>query len=267
MIKFLLQNNLGKTEDIKEIADICNKYQISYELIDVIPFSSDLPNISKQDCVVPYGATHFIDNLYNANICEGIFYNSNFSYKEYIRYYGKYMLNYPCTFTTFEEIHKIILNDKFSIFVRPVSDKKEFAGTVMRFQDLLEWEMSLRRLEGIGNNFDVNLKTEIVISEPYNITKEWRLFILNGKYLTGSLYRENFKLKLDSFVPNDVIEFAELMCNLWMPNSTIFSMDIGENSGNLYIIECGCFNSSGFYACDKDKLFYELHNYLKGLIK
>lgn len=39
-------------------------------------------------------------------------------------------------------------------------------------------------------------------------------------------------------------------------------MDIGQNGDDLYIIECGCMNSAGFYAADIDAIVNAVTEYV-----
>jgi ATP-grasp domain, R2K clade family 3 len=129
--------------------------------------------------------------------------------------------------------------------IRPNDDSKSFSGEVKRFDEIHHW------FEQIKASPDVNLtpETKIIIGEPYHIKHEWRLWIVNGKVITASKYREDFKLKKERGCPQDVIDFAEMRCQEYHLHD-VFVMDIGYCGDALYIIECGCMNSAGFYNAD-----------------
>jgi hypothetical protein len=55
--------------------------------------------------------------------------------------------------------------------------------------------------------------------------------------------------------------FVEDMCKIWTP-AEVFVMDIGESLKNLYVIECNCFNSSGFYKSDLDKIIKDVSDFV-----
>jgi len=149
-------------------------------------------------------------------------------------------------------------------FIRPVKDLKEFTGDVMEFQDVVRWEQKIRYLPGCDNNPTLTPATEIAVSEPVGIAHEWRLFIVDGKVSSGSHYRSYMKLEVKAGVPENVRQFAEEMCKTWTPEK-VFVMDVGESAGNLYVIECNCFNSSGFYQSDIDRIIEDVSRMVMGL--
>ncbi len=89
--------------------------------------------------------------------------------------------------------------------------------------------------------------------EPSTITREWRLFIVDGKPVAASQYRSNGRLKIESHAPSAVLQFAEQMCDIWTP-CDLFVIDICEQDGNYYIVELNAMNCAGFYACDVEAI-------------
>jgi hypothetical protein len=53
------------------------------------------------------------------------------------------------------------------------------------------------------------------------------------------------------------------MCEIWVP-APVFVMDVGESAGNLFIIECNCFNSSGFYKSNIEKIVVDVSEFITG---
>ena len=105
--------------------------------------------------------------------------------------------------------------------------------------------------------------TKIIVAKPYNIDKEWRLFIVDRKVVASSQYRKNFILsKSGEDVPENVISFAEKACDIYTPHD-IFVMDIGLSGGDLYIIECNCMNGSGFYEADINSIIGSITKFIK----
>jgi hypothetical protein len=178
---------------------------------------------------------------------EGVFFNEqSFSIENYIKEWGVHMLNYNASITTFQELME---NRDYSanqlLFIRPNDDNKSFAGEIKRYCDIADW---FKLLSGVENSF-LDSDTKIVIAEPYNIQYEWRLWIVNGKVVAASKYREYFKLKKERGCPEAVKIFAEARCREFMPHD-VFVMDICLCGDEFYIVECGCMNAAGFYAAD-----------------
>jgi len=265
-MKWVIQSNLGNLEDHSRMHDICDRHGYDHESIKVIPFSSDIPEIDNAQPTVFYGATNFINNVHKSKRWNpGTFFNEeNFTVKAYVEYYKEHMINFPCLFTTIGEFAESHQPMEKQFFIRPIKDLKEFAGDVMEFNDVVRWERNIRYLPGCDNNSTLTINTEIMVSEPYGIAHEWRLFIVNGRVSSGSHYRSYMNLDSKNDLPDRVVSFAEEACKMWVP-AEVFVMDIGESSGNLYIIECNCFNSSGFYKSDVEKIMVDVSEYVMGL--
>jgi hypothetical protein len=249
-IRWIVQNNLSaEGGDYDKITQACKDFGIESEGIQVIPFSPDMPNFTKDDKInIYYGATTLMYNIYHQlNKPAGLFFDEEtFSMENYNKVWGDYMLNGPndSKVTTFKEFGKENHSDDTLFFCRPDADDKSFCGDVRTFADIKGMLSNMT----IAENVILNEDTKILVSTPYNITKEWRNYIVDGKVVTSSMYRKNFKLNKDGKdIPADMIKFVEDRCKEYMPHK-IFAMDIALCGGDYYIIECGCMNSVGLYA-------------------
>jgi hypothetical protein len=258
-MKWVIQKNLVNVEDHDKIQNVCIRQGYGHKSVEVVPFADTLPDVETGEPVIFYGATMFVYNIYKSGRWSpGVFFDEGkFTTKASIEHYREFMLNYPCEFTTIGEFSASHQPEDKLFFVRPVKDLKEFAGDVMEFNEVIKWERDLRNLPGCQNNPNLTVATEIAVSEPFGIAHEWRVFIVNGRVSSGSHYRSHRKLNKKGGLPNRVINFAEEMCKIWAP-ADVFVMDIGESSGDLYVIELNCFNSSGFYNSDVDKVVVDI---------
>ncbi len=260
-IRWVIQRNLLSENEIDKLILACDNIDTEYELINVIPFDKELPKFTIDNKInIYYGSTTLIDNVYKQlNKPIGVFFNENYSIENYIKKWGSYMLSSDASITTFKEFSKLEHANDSLWFVRPDADDKSFAGEVWSFETIKNWKDNMTKFD----NVDLNENTKIIVSEPYNIKKEWRNYIVDGKVVTSSLYRKNFKLnKSNTDIPDDMIKFVENRCKEYMPHK-IFAMDIALCGDEYYIIECGCMNSVGLYACDINKLIKEISVYLK----
>lgn len=260
MSRFIIQKNLLAENDINQIQSVCNTHSIPYEEVFVIPFVDTLPEFTVDHIEnFYYGSTTFITKVYEKLKPKGIFFNPEiFQISNYIEKWGEDMLNYDAIVTTLDEFlsKKPYAEDK-QFFVRPNADDKSFDGNVMTYKQLCNWNNNMLQFD----DTKLTLQSKIVISQPYNISKEWRLYVVNGKVISGSLYRENFKLKKDAYVPDEVIHYANERIKEYTPANS-FAMDICLCGDGLYIIECGCINSVGFYNADKEKILLAINDYL-----
>lgn len=257
MIRWVVQTNLGKqyAEDL-ELA--CKKLDYEFKPVLIIPFCDRISDdIDNNKPTIFYGATRWIDNIYKQNIWKpGVFFNPKSIYSLWSQKYGEHSLNYGARQTTLAELSKENHPQDELMFIRPVSDQKEFAGDVMKFRHIKQWSNKLTR------DSDIDLDTvPIITASPVGIAHEWRLFIVDGKVSSGSHYRTYHKFQTSSDVPKEVIEFAEERTKEYSP-APVFVMDIGKSGDALYVIEIGCFNSAGFYDSDVEKIVYDVSQYI-----
>jgi hypothetical protein len=235
-IQWVVQRNLTGSNDFNEIRRACELLNIPFVPLDIIPFSPSLPSFDKTRRSIIYGSTTFYNLALNdPSLKEGIFFNEqSFSIENYIKEWGAHMLNYNARITTFQDL---LENKNYSadqlLFIRPNDDNKSFAGEIKRYQEIADW---FKQLSGVENSF-LNSQTKIVIAEPYNIQYEWRLWLVNGKVVAASKYREYFKLKKERGCPDAVKIFAEARCSEFMPHD-VFVMDICVCGDEFYIVEC-----------------------------
>lgn len=262
---WVVQSNLLNSKDHDTIKSTCEKNNYSFHSVKVIPFSDDLADISGIPVEYPtifYGGTNFVTTVHeSAKWNPGAFFNKDtFTIRACMEHYQGYMLNHPCEFTTIEKFASAHKSPDDLFFIRPNKDLKEFAGDIFDFNRIVKWERALRHLPGVENNPKMTKETEIVVCDPVGIAHEWRLFIVNGSVSSGSHYRAGRKLEVSPDLPPRVKEFGEDMCKIWMP-APVFVMDIAESAGVLYIIECNCFNSSGFYDSNLEKIIVNVTDF------
>jgi len=265
-IRWIIQENNYATQDKQALINACEKRQLAYQLVNIIPFSNELPKFgdSTAEEYIYYGSTTMMNRVYSQyNAPLGLFYNhKTFSMQNYIQQWGNYMLSSDAQFMTFGAFVEQDYPKDRLFFVRPDADSKAFAGQVLSFGDIQQWAKSLATLE---NNEELHLHTKIMASTPYHIEKEWRNFIVNGKVFTSSRYAQNFRVdKSATDIPKEMIQFVEARCKEYQPHD-VFVMDIAKCSGKheYYIIECGCMNAVGFYHADIDKYVNTLTQYVQ----
>ena len=102
---------------------------------------------------------------------------------------------------------------------------------------------------------------DVVLCNPKPIQAEWRWFIVNGKIVSGSMYRCHGQLRNIRETDPAVIEEAQALADMWLPFDTVV-MDtaITEDSNDVKVIEFNCINSSGFYDNDVVAIFDALWN-------
>jgi len=262
MINWILQKNLTKPEDLTRIKNSLNGTDESWQEIEIIPFSNNLPEIeNKNSQNVIYGSTTFMINAFkDKNYKNGVFYDpETFQMKNYVNKWGEHVLNYNGQLIYFGEINKIESHQSKEWFVRPNHDSKEFSGRVDTFEELVKWSNKICKLE----LSDFNYQTEIWISEPQEIIKEWRLFIVDKQIISSSRYMVHGELnesEIDN--PKEMIDFVENRIKEYNLDN-IFVMDIAQVDQKFKLIECNCFNGTGFYKHDIEKIVTEINYFLR----
>lgn len=134
------------------------------------------------------------------------------------------------------------------LFFKPGDDSKFIIGQVCSVKDIVKVCENIK----LGNIPDTNENSPLLVGQPYGIEKEYRLFIIDGKVVTGSEYKPD----ISSIIPVQIIEFANMIISYWCP-FPLMILDICVSNGNFYIMEIQNFHSAGFYASDLDKIINE----------
>lgn len=253
---WVLQQNLINDEDAKGMVQAVTDIGDLAHPIDVIPFSYEIPELSyKNGPIIPYGGTNWINTIYTKNVWT-LFFNENFRYSTALSHYGKHMFNSDATFMKMGDFSPSMFEDD-CVFIRPDKDLKEFAGHVIFKNTFMKW---LNEIKGKG--YLVNEDTEILVSKASRVDCEWRIFMVEGKPISGSQYRLDYYCKTSPNVPQEVYDFTVEMAKIWTP-SPVFVMDICKVNDELSILEIGDFHSAGWYESDKVKVMKAVSDYAK----
>ncbi|MBO9733167.1 MAG: ATP-grasp domain-containing protein [Chitinophaga sp.] len=246
-IQWVVQRNLTNKTDLENLQRACEITGVRCLLIEMIPFAVELPDFDNTRRSIFYGSTTLCALVAeNKQLQEGLFFDpALFSIGNYLERWGKYMLNDGAVVTTFATLMSREEAPETLFFIRPDDDSKSFAGETKSFGDIKAWYDQLKMVE----NTNLSLQSPIVVSTPYNIQYEWRLWIVNGKVIAASKYRTYFKLTPAIGCPPEVIAFAESRCEEYMPQA-VFVMDVCLCGDEFYIVECNCMNAAGFYKAD-----------------
>lgn len=227
-----------------------------YELVKVIPFSHEVtPEPTSTDTIMVSGSTALSFIGQEKGWC--VFYNDNFNHNAWIEHMGDDMLNADAIVGGFGRLNPTW--DTF--FIRPAEDRKIFAGQIVDKDEFAVWKQNTENAHKDGYT-TLTPDTEVVISSLKNIHSEWRFFVVDGKVVTGSLYKRYEKLYQMPLLHNDeVIPFAQKMVDKWHPDRA-FVIDIALTDKGYKVIEYNNINSSGFYKIDVGK-FVEAINAMK----
>jgi hypothetical protein len=254
---WIVQRNMNG-ESVDLIIQACKDLGYEYYEFFAIPFETLLPPrihaLTKEPPFIFNASTTIIMNaLKDPLALKGIFTNENFKPMLYLQHYGDAYLNFDSKLMKFSDVNT--LDPEKQYFVRCNDDSKSLSGGVKLGSSLQKMAANIIPGEHQFTGSDIiSLDTEIVISDTKEINREWRLFFVDGKCITGSEY---FPRQIKQ-VPDEVIEFAISQAQIWLPHKHVV-MDICQlNNGDLKVVECNCINGSGMYASSVHTIVREL---------
>ncbi|MEJ1241058.1 ATP-grasp domain-containing protein [Chryseolinea sp. T2] len=247
-IKWIVQKNLIKPSLLAEFRAAFAELQIDFEEITVIPFSQELPEFSPADVNVFYGSSTLMLNAWeHPRFRNGLFFNPHdFTIENYLKRWGNKMLNSDGIIAPLGTFVEKLTDSEVNWFLRPNGDDKSFSGMIMSTSDIRKWYSSINSGDSPIVNSDV-----VVLGAPVKeIVREWRNFIVNCRVVDSSRYMLNGQKDVSrEDVPKEMIDFAENCAREYSPHR-IFVLDVAETRAGYKIIECNCFNGTGFYDND-----------------
>ncbi len=245
---------LQKFEDTEKLSSALDRLGIVYTWHKVVPFVGELdpePEVADPNAVVLFGSYSLWRMAQAKKWSPGVFTIEPFLSQGVWR---KHLLNGQVRLLTVREAATLEPDDMLH-FVRPVSDSKEIAGTVMTTAELVETARGVLTLsEDEIPGGSLSHDTELLLAEPVRIFKEWRCWVVGGEIVTWSLYKEGSRVVYRAEIDDDALEFARTMISLNPGYSPAYVLDVCRTEDGLRIIETNCINAAGFYAADLVKL-------------
>ncbi|MCK9446400.1 ATP-grasp domain-containing protein [bacterium] len=247
---YIVQENVFKEENYNNLIKALDRFNLSYEIVKVLPFIETIDFKYKGLDVFPFGSLKMARISQNLGWYPGSQMNENHDYLVYKDYYKEELLNYDSKIYKFGD-------DFFSkelFFARPTKDTKVFTGRVF---DMKEWrEFRENALKDRDSNI-FNKNTEIQISSVKNIQQEIRCWIVKGNIITTSQYKLGGRYCLSDIIDKSALDYCKRMVDIFQLNEA-FVMDICLVDNKYKIVECGCINCAGFYKADLQKLLMSI---------
>lgn len=127
------------------------------------------------------------------------------------------------------------------VFARPTSVHKLFVGRLIAEADF-ETALAPTRYDP---------ETRIVIAEPRELAREWRLVVAGDDVIGASQYAARGVKAVQPGCPDLVRDLARAMLAAvrWRPDE-LFMLDVCESADGLRLVELNGFSCSWLYACD-----------------
>lgn len=253
--KWILEKDMFG-EELHFLRHALDDTQTPYKEVEYLAFEGfdyKKARYEDDDCVVAYCSLNLAKVLdKTAPWTPTIFCNlPAFECVNYYPHYGEYLLNRDYIMLPFGELKRQKefllknLGQEGCVFIRPSNGFKSFTG--MLFIDE-RWDKDIE----YAGFYDIDAAQVVAVSSPKLIDAEWRLVILNGKVVTGSMYKKGGNKCEEAGFPVSVGLYAEVIASQWQPER-IFVMDICESNGEFSLVEINSASCSGLYKCDKRK--------------
>jgi ATP-grasp domain, R2K clade family 2 len=229
------------------------KANYTYKMVkytDFRPESADqyFPN---HDCVLFRGTLNLGRQVLRSSWIPGAYMDErNLRCTSYYTYFGPYLLNNRYFILPLGELmrRRVEILEYFGsngeLFIRPDSNMKSFRAGV--------FDLSvLNTMQAIGSELRRDETTLVLVSGKRPITKEWRFFVYKNEVVTGSLYligEEEVHETIKGGYLEDYVTTILKQVN-WHPE-LLYSVDICESAGELYVLELGSFSCAGEYGAD-----------------
>jgi len=259
---YVIQENVFRERHYDKLEESLQRLGLTYDVVRCFPYVdkvtllSDVPdtkdaydiedlpdyNPGRKD-IFCFGAIKLARIAKDLGWKPGSMMDDNHDYMVYKDHWKEHLLNYD------SKICK--LGDDFDWkgdikFIRPTEDTKSFTGQCFT---QIEWE---EKKENYLHNYrsdKFNEDTLVQVSTPKNISKEIRFWVVGGKVITGSTYRDAGIFNIHGQVFPEEYEFAQSMVNIFQLNDA-FVIDICVTDCEYKIVEAGCINCAGFYNAD-----------------
>ena len=231
-----------------------------------------------EQCVITYGSIQFGYLVHReAQWIPGHYCTSeHYRCSVYYNVFGDLLLNYNYFMLPFSELlskEKLIygtMGIDDTVFIRPDSGNKTFTGKAV-------YRSEFEKDYDIFSMYEPRPEDMCLISEPRNITHEWRFFVVDNEIVSGSLYKpdhktiecsantkwrgitkqDNLALDLAKRAVKKVPTYPkqnDFDAYIWWPDPA-WCIDICRTKhDNYYVLEIGSFSSAGLYHTDTDLL-------------
>lgn len=266
---WILEQDVFSERCFEEMIDVFKTDGIHHRVVEVIPFDHKIvgkkPSIPEGSPVVVYGSIGIQKICLREGWTPGLWTNEKFNAMEYQYRLGKHSLNYGGRTMKMSELRTMIDAGRIpEFFLRPNTDTKEFAGTVMQADEFGPWYEGMI-LSGYldANDFDV------FVARPKTIVREWRSVVVNGKVVASSRYRQHDVVAQQQGISDMALAATQRAVDLFSP-ADVFVVDVAQLEGmnddpeNFKVIEYNTFNSAGLYHCDARAIITAINDFVGG---
>lgn len=265
---WVVQENIFKEQAYDEFLHQLARLSIPHSVHKVVPFVGELePDIILgRTNVIVWGSYSMRHVAKKKGWKPGSFSMEHAQWLEQMKSpWAKYLLNADAKLSRFRDVHPVSPSDP--LFIRPYEDSKTFAGMVIYPREFREWQNKVLVL-GEDDGSTLTGDTMVLSAPPKTIRAEYRFWIVEGRVITGSLYKRGDTVVYEEVYQshhNKAHSFALAMVSSmstdkWNPAGA-FVLDIADTDDGFKIVEAQNINSAGLYAADVQRLIMALEDY------
>ena len=282
---WIVQKDLWDEAGYVTFVEALDRLDIEYLIIKPVPFTNRImpadfdsfeqdineveePFIDTTQDIMVFGATSLTRIAKARGWHPGTYMNENFTYEKWSEGFGlENILNPDSIVQRLGDYFDLSGFEGSNVFVRPALDSKTFNGEVKSKYDFKDWQQTIKFMEEFMTDelVDIpmlNKDTIIAVAAAKKIYSEYRLFVVDRSIITASMYKLGSVLTTTDDVDTYVLDFARIMIQRWRP-AQAFVMDIADTPDGLKVIEINNINSSGFYACDPQKIITAIESLVR----
>jgi hypothetical protein len=261
---YVVQENVFREENYNTLIDALEHLGLDYDVVRVLPFVEKIVKLGddpeaeyrqeRRDVFV-FGSLKMARISRDRGWVPGSLMTENHDFKVYREHYREELLNWDSAVYRF--------GDDFPMdrpfFARPVLDSKVFTGGVFDHQTWCEFR---ERARNNGHSTQLDESTEIQVSSVKQVQKEFRFWVVDGRVITGSLYKLGRRAVTSEVVDDEAWEYAQRMVDKFAL-APAFVIDVCLADGQWKIVECGTINCAGFYKANLGKVLMALEDLYK----
>lgn len=259
-VTWVLEKDVFSYRQEAEMISWLNNNNVPYHQVRIIPFihevDGEVPDISGP--VIIYGSIGSQKLAEKMGWKPGVFTGVEINETELQARFGSIYLNSDAKVCKFRDLPNKVVSGE--VFIKPNTDTKEFAGTVVTAEKLREWVDGMMKSGYLEESF---LDAEVLVSKPKTIGCEWRIVVVDGQIAAHSVYRQYGILKPEIWLPEDAKAFVLSAIGVYNP-LPVYVLDICQVADGSYrVIEINTFNSAGWYACDVPSIMSSVTSFVE----
>lgn len=253
---YIIQENVFKETHVDLLIENLNRFKFDFEIVKFKPFIHTIEHVTDRKDVFCFGSVSMAKAAKHYGWYPGSMLNDNHNFEVYGSAFGmENMLNGDGHVMNFMD--PLPIKD-FMFFARPTKDSKVFSGQVFTQESWNEYVADC-----IVNKVSENLTehTKVLVAPLKQTQQEVRCWVVGGKVITASRYKLHNRVIYENYDNESFyVDFAQKMVNVYQP-ADAFVIDVCLVDEQLKIVEINCFNCSGLYHANVQKMIEALEEH------